>query len=425
MKPPKPPMVVMVATAPGGCRASDHARGQRPEGAHGAPQADGDQRHGNQGDGNVAGAGGPGEAGGGQHHASEEVPAAFVGAVGAAPYDNGKYGSEQVGQRGVAGNEASTGGCRALLREAAQNQRHPQIHDVDADLNDDVDAGQQPHCGHAEGIQQIVMHGCSVKGLVTLQLALKPELLGGREPGDLVGRVLEDEEHGDAEQNGGNAFHQKKPLPTAEAMDAVELEQGAGQGRTHHSCQRGRGHEQGDGTRALVRWEPEGEVEQHARNEACLCHAQQQAHQVEGVRRCHKDHTGRDEAPGDHDAGDPEARADAAQQEGAGQVAERITEKKNTRACAVDRVAEVQLTLDVHGREADIDAVYIGSDVEHKHVRNEAAGDAPVERARVDWHGLEPFGCSFHWTTVQVRGSRGYMRASAARIFCLRWSPQR
>ena len=268
----------------GGGGPTDHARSERPEGAHGAPQADGDQRHGDERDGDVAGAGGAGEAGGGQHHASGDMPAAFIRAVGGAADDDGEDCCQKIGQRGVAGDEACTGGRGAGAREAAEDQRHPEIDDVDADLDDDVDGGEQPDGGQAEGVQQIVMHGCAVAGLVARQLALEPLLLGGRHPGDLVGRVLQNEKNGDAEQDGGHAFQQEEPLPSAEAAQAVEPQQCAGQRRADHAGQRGRGHELGDGTRPLVRWEPEGEVEQHAGHKTGLGHAQQKAQQVEGVR---------------------------------------------------------------------------------------------------------------------------------------------
>ena len=96
------------------------------------------------------------------------------------------------------------------------------------------------------------------------------------------------------------------------------------------------------------------------------------------------EHAAGDDAPADHQGGDPAAGADALQRQVCGNLKQKIAEEENSRAEAVDRVAETELRLHLQGGEADVDAVEIGDNVEEKEKRKQAPAKFFEERRRID-----------------------------------------
>ena len=109
-----------------------------------------------------------------------------------------------------------------------------------------------------------------------------------------------------------DALNKEQPLPAGEPGRAVEAGQDqAGDRRPDHARQRHGGHEQPDDLGALLGREPVGEIEDHAREEPRLGGAEQEADDVEADRAAHERHRGGHDPPGDHDAPDPPAGAEA------------------------------------------------------------------------------------------------------------------
>ena len=133
-------------------------------------------------------------------------------------------------------------------------------------------------------------------------------------------------------------------------------------------------HQEAHGAAALAGWEPVGEVEDHAGEEAGLGHAQQEAHGVEAQRAGHEQRAGRDDPPRDHDARDPLARPEAVQREVAGDLEEEAGDEEDAGAEPVDGAREAEVGLEPVLSEGDVDPIQVGDDVEAQQDRHEADG---------------------------------------------------
>ncbi len=228
------------------------------------------------------------------------------------------------------------------MQKAGQDKRHPKVDRVDADLVEEADGREQPDDGRLEGVHQAMLVGGASLLTIALQFVVEPKFFVARKPGGVVGFVLQQEEHTEAHQEAGNAFGEKQPLPTVQVQEALQVQQRAGDGSAHHAGKRGRGHELRNRTCALPRRKPVGQVEDHAGKESGLAHAEQKAQHVKRQRAAHKHHAHGDDAPADHDAGNPFARPDLYQHQVAGQIEQRGAEKEDARAGAVDGVAQAR-----------------------------------------------------------------------------------
>ena len=89
----------------------------------------------------------------------------------------------------------------------------------------------------------------------------------------------------------------------------MHLEQ-SGRNRRSQCCRQGScGHKDGSDLRTPGGRKPVAEIENDTREETGFRHAEQKTQNVEARRALHKSHAARDEPPGDHDAGDPDAGA--------------------------------------------------------------------------------------------------------------------
>src|SRR4029077_1292720 len=91
--------------------------------------------------------------------------------------------------------------------------------------------------------------------------------------------------------------------------------------------------------------------------------AEKKAQRIKRSDGVNGEHAAGDDAPTDHQEGDPSAGGDALQRQVCGNLKQEIAEEENSRAKAVDRVAEPELRLHLQGGKADVDAVEIGDHV--------------------------------------------------------------
>ena len=204
----------------------------------------------------------------------------------------------------------------------------------------------------------------------------------------LLGRVGEIREHDEAEHDGRYAFEQEQPLPAREPVPAVELEHDARERTADDRRQRNRDHEPRHRARSVLRRIPVAEVIDDAGQEAGFGDAEQEAQHVEARSAPHEHHRDRQDAPRDHDARDPAARADAHEDQVARHLEQRVADEEDAGAEAVDGGAEAEVGVHLQRREADVDAVEPGDDVEQQQERQEPPPDLGQRRAAELRRGL-------------------------------------
>jgi len=96
---------------------------------------------------------------------------------------------------------------------------------------------------------------------------------------------------------------------------------------------------------------PGAEIKNYAGKEAGFGGAEKKPQRIERGGGMYGVHAARDDAPADHEGGDPAAGADALQRQVGGNLKQKIAEEENSRAEAVDRVAEAELGLHLQGGE--------------------------------------------------------------------------
>ena len=202
-----------------------------------------------------------------------------------------------------------------------------------------------------------------------------------RQPRRLLGPIGQHPQREDAEDHGRQALDGEQPLPSVQAEASVEREQ-----RLRHRCadddrdRRGH-HEQRARAGAIGRRDPVGEIQDESGEESCLRQPEQNPDRIERSRAGDEHHGDRDEAPADHDARNPAARADALQDQVARNFEEAVSEEEQSRAEAVRGVAQVQIPLQRLGGEPDVHAVDIGDDVTEERERNDAGGSPARDHA--------------------------------------------
>ena len=212
-------------------------------------------------------------------------------------------------------------------------------------------------------------------GVLAPHALREPRALRGREPVGVRGAIGQVAERDEAEPDRRQALQEEEPLPARQPAQAAELLEDLARDRpAHHARDRGRGHEARHGARLLGGREPVREVEDHAGEEARLGGAEEETEGVEARHAAHEHHGRRDDAPGDHDARHPHARAHPVHDQVARHLEEEVADEEDARAEAVDGVREAQVLPHLERREADVDAVEVGDHVEDEHEGDQAAG---------------------------------------------------
>ena len=224
----------------------------------------------------------------------------------------------------------------------------------------------------------------------------------------LGGAIGKEEEEGDAEEDGGQAFDEEEPLPAVRGRGGRCRLSSAPATSSHEDGAERKGDvEAADGAGAEFGWEPLHEVEDDAGEEAGFGHAEEEASGVELERRSDEHHAHGEQAPGDHDAGEPAARSEAVEQQVGGDLAGGVAEEEEAGAEAVDGGAEVQVAVHLECGEADVDAVHVGDAVAERDEGDETPGGFAGCRAadgvlcdRVGWDGRRWCG---HWRNLIER----------------------
>jgi hypothetical protein len=125
------------------------------------------------------------------------------------------------------------------------------------------------------------------------------------------------------------------------------------------------GHEEGGDAPAPRGRVPIGQVQDDAREEPGFGRAQQEAQDVEHVHAGHEHHAGGNDAPGDHDARDPDLRAHFVQDDVAGNLENEVADEEDAGAQPVHRFAELQFLQHLQLGEAHVHAVQVGHHVAH------------------------------------------------------------
>ena len=132
-----------------------------------------------------------------------------------------------------------------------------------------------------------------------------------REPGGILHAVGQDEQHADGQRNGRQRFQHEQPLPARMAADQMEAFHDPARQRVADQAGHGNaGLEDGGHLGAAAVRKPVRQIKDHARIETGLGHAEQETH-GKTARRGDEGHDARQDAPGNRDARDPQARADA------------------------------------------------------------------------------------------------------------------
>ena len=200
--------------------------------------------------------------------------------------------------------------------------------------------------------------------------------------------IVQPKQNHQAHEDGWQPLQQEEPLPGSPAEMAIEIiENPPGQGSAYEARQGDGDHEKGVDAPPSLGREPIGQVEDDAGKETSLGNAQQEAQEVEHLRRRHPHHGQGDEAPGHHDACDPASRPDLVQDDVAGHLEEKIADEEDARAQAINRLAEPQIRAHLQLGEADIDAIQIGQYVAEAQQGQQPPGDLTVGRVGVGSRG--------------------------------------
>lgn len=170
----------------------------------------------------------------------------------------------------------------------------------------------------------------------------------------------------------GMPFQDEDPAPAVQAIPVDCFENPAGERGAHDNGQRLRHHEPGLRASAIFGAKPVGEIHDNAREEACLRGAQQKSGRIE-LRLCFDEAAERGhQAPGDHDAGQPFARAPAFHDKTAGDFEEEVSNEKDARAQADCGIGEPEFALHLELCDAEVCAIDI-----RKQIRNDEQGHQP------------------------------------------------
>ncbi len=359
--------------------AREEGVGQRPEqrqhhhDAHGRQR----QRHHRQ-----RGVGAP-QRGERQAHGADQrgnghVPAALMAFVRAAAHQNHRHHRHAVRQRDKPADGQRIGHAGGL-----DQQRQPEAQAVQADDHGEVDQRHQPHARIGHALQRRVRR----LGLrLLVERVLQRVFLVRVQPLGMLDAIVEIEQGDDAQHHGRQAFEHEQPLPPGPAVMAVEVVQDPARHRpADQAGQRHRAHEPGGHLAAPRRRIPISEIEDDARKEPGLGHAEQKPHHIELRRRGDEQRERGNQPPGDHDAGDPHPRANPVKNEVARHLEQKIAEKKDARAEPVHRIGKPEVALHLQLGEANVHPVEIGDEIAQDQEGNDAPADAAIDR--FGWRG--------------------------------------
>jgi len=217
--------------------------------------------------------------------------------------------------------------------------------------------------------------------LFLLEFSKNYRLFFGGKPMGAFGAIGQKKRNGQPDEDGGNSFQKKEPLPGVESVPTVgNLENPTGNGTAKNTgCSDG-GHEHGGHMGSVFAREPVGEIKDYAWEKAGLGHAEKKAEDVEGGDAVAEGHQGGDDSPTDHDAGDPESGSGAVEDEVSRNLEKEVTEKENAGSGCENGIREPRNLMHGQFGEADIDSVNVGEDVAGEEDGDEPEGNLAIDR---------------------------------------------
>jgi len=179
----------------------------------------------------------------------------------------------------------------------------------------------------------------------------------------------------DSQNDGRCAFDDEQPSPACH-VQPFELKQQTGNRRSNDVRNGNSCHEYGNNLCAVFIPKPVAEIHNDSRKEARLGGAKQKAQDVKLVFCMNEAHRNRDDAPADHDSGDPSACAPLFHEKAAGNFQKEVADKENAGAVSQDIVTEGKVSLHLQLRITEIHAVEVGNDKEQEHIRHDAPHDS-------------------------------------------------
>ncbi|EEF24695.1 conserved hypothetical protein [Ricinus communis] len=269
------------------------------------------------------------DADGAQQRRHADVPAAHAATSSVAAPQEQRDSGRQVGN----------GGDQALLEhvefgaelgfEAADDGGQEEGQRIQPVDQPEVDQRQHPHAAvlkRAGGMRNV---GGPLAALLGLQRRSEPFALGFVEPLGL-GRPVGQVEPGDhADHDGRQRDAGEHHAPAFQAEQAVRLDQQRRHRRADDDGQRLRQVEQRQDMAAVLGRHPQAQVQDGAGEEAGLGHAQQEAQHIQPFHAADPGEQQRDDAPGDHDARQPAARAVFVQGQVAGDFQQHIADEEH------------------------------------------------------------------------------------------------
>src|SRR5215831_5936944 len=301
--------------------------------------------------------------------------------------------------------------------EILDDLRQPEPEAVKADHDAEVDQSQRQDAWMSERLlQREVMNGLLV-GALGGQPLDEPAAFLWLEPACFLRAICQVCKDYEARDEGRKTFHDEHPLPALEAPKPVpgNAQDPTGEGRANQRRDRHGHHEHADDAGANFGGKPIGQIENDSRKEAGLGDAENESQCIETGVVPDERMADRQNAPGDHDARDPDARADFLQNEVAGHFEKEIAEEEDACAKAKRRRREADVLVHRQGGEADVDPIQIGQEIAPDQKGNESTRDFRDNLIWIDAH-FTPVGALYD----DAAGSAG--AASSARGLSVAWS---
>jgi hypothetical protein len=251
---------------------------------------------------------------------------------------------------------------------AGQEEGQP----VDGDLDREVHEAEVEDAAVEQGPPPGEPVGLLLLGVLGVEGGLQLGALGLGEPGGL-GRAVGEVEEGDhADDHRDQALDHEHPLVSPQAEEAVELHEGARERAADDVRERQAHVEQRGRLRPAAAREPVGEVQDHAREEAGLGDAEEEAEDVEHRRpRGEHEQRGHD-APGHHDPRHPPSRSDLVHDQVRGHLEDRVADEEQAGPEGVGRGREPGVDLEGLLGEADVGAIDERDDVHQQQERQQS-----------------------------------------------------
>ena len=261
---------------------------------------------------------------------------------------------------GNGGNEA---GLQVGEAEALDDGGQKEAQAVIGGVGAEIDQGDRQHLGVGHRLHHAEAALCLPLAALQAQPGHEPLALIRQQPMGISGLIGQVGEHDERQDQRRRRLQDVEPLPAMQAEHPVHAEQHAGDWRADHRGERDGGHEHADDARPLGSREPQGEEEDDAREEAGLGKAQQHADDVKAGRAGDEGHCPREDAPGEHDPGDPLARAEALQHQVGGDFEHKVGEEEDTGAKPERGLGQADIMAHGELGETHVHPVEIGNEV--------------------------------------------------------------